>query len=172
MKELGVETYCPSDQQEWRNWLEDNHNHKDAVWLIMHKKESSTPNLSWEEAVEVALCFGWIDSTRRPIDSEKFKQYYSKRKAKSIWSRKNKEKVRDLIKDGLITEAGLKSIEIAKQNGSWTIMDTVENLEIPEDLDHEFSKRSESKDYFLSLNNSVRKTMLSWIVYSFLSSYT
>src|SRR5690606_10495074 len=128
MKE--AEEICPKNKNEWRKWLELNHIKKDAVWLIFYKKTSPKYNLSWSESVDESLCFGWIDSTKKTIDTERYKQYFTKRKAKSNWSKINKEKVKNLIDKGLITEAGLKSIEIAKENGSWTILDAVENLEI------------------------------------------
>ena len=164
MKEKGIKIFYPSNKNEWRIWLEKNHKTEDAVWLIMHKKGFATHNLTWEEAVDVALCFGWIDSTRKPIDNVKFKQYYSRRKGNSIWSKINKQKIETLIETGQMTEAGLQCVEIAKQNGSWTILDAIENLEIPAEMEQEFSKRPGSRDYFLSLSMSVRKAMLSWIV--------
>jgi uncharacterized protein YdeI (YjbR/CyaY-like superfamily) len=162
MKE--AEDYCPNDRKEWRTWLELNHNNKEAVWLIFYKKKSPKYNLSWSESVDEALCFGWIDSTKRSIDSEKYKQYFTKRKAKSIWSKINKDKVRTLIDQGLMKEEGCKSIEIAKENGSWTILDTVEALVIPEDLKEEFANYKGSMEYFASQSNSVKKSLLHWIV--------
>lgn len=158
------ESFCPSDKEDWRNWLILNHKIKESVWLIIYKKKSDTPNLSWSEAVDEALCFGWIDSLKRPIDSEKYMQYFGKRKPKSTWSKINKEKVEKLIKSGLMTESGIKSIEIAKQNGSWTILDSVENLEIPSDLEHELNQSPGSKDFFKSLSKSIQKAMLYWII--------
>ena len=159
-----IENFCPSDKKDWRNWLEQNHKKKEAVWLIFYKKKSSTPNLSWSEAVDEALCFGWIDSVKKTIDSESYIQYFTRRKPNSTWSKINKDKIEKLMESGLMTEPGLKSIEIAKQNGSWTLLDSVENLEIPEDLEQEFKQYPESKDYFISLSKSVRKTMLGWVV--------
>ncbi|MCD6066899.1 MAG: hypothetical protein K0S33_1725 [Bacteroidetes bacterium] len=122
------------------------------------------PSISWSEAVDEALCFGWIDSTRKSLDDEKFMQFFSKRKAVSTWSKVNKEKVRQLIEQGLMTEAGLASIETAKQNGSWNILDGVEELTIPKDLEKEFKIHKGSKPFFLSLSKSVRKMILQWIV--------
>ena len=159
-----VEEYCPYNKKDWRKWLELNHNKKDAVWLILYKKKSPNHRLGWSESVDAALCFGWIDSTRRTIDSEKYKQYFSKRKAKSNWSKINKDKVKTLIDQGLMEKEGYKSIEIAKGNGSWTILDGVEALIIPEDLKKEFANYKGSKDYFDSLSKSVKKILLHWIV--------
>ncbi len=158
-----IETHCPNNQTDWRKWLESNHEKEDAIWLIFYKKKSPKHNLGWSEAVDEALCFGWIDSTKRAIDDEKYKQYFSKRKAKSNWSKVNKAKVKTLIDQGLMKEAGYKSIEIAKENGSWTILDGVEALTIPKDLSTEFTKHSGSKEFFNSLSNSDKKILLHWV---------
>lgn len=159
-----AEDYCPVDKKDWRKWLELNHDKKEGVWLIFHKKKSPGYNLSWSESVDEALCFGWIDSTKRVIDSTKYKQYFTKRKAKSNWSKINKDKVKALMDQGLMEAAGYKSIEIAKENGSWTILDDVENLVIPADLAAEFVHCKGSMEYFDSLSKSVRKILLYWIV--------
>lgn len=159
-----IETFYPSSQTDWREWLQENHLSKQSVWLIYYKKKSKTPSISWSEAVDEALCFGWIDSTARPIDDEKYMQFFTKRKAKSVWSKINKNKIEKLIEAGKMRQAGFESIEKAKQNGSWIILDTVEELIIPEDLEAAFSANKSSKDFFLSLSKSVRKAILYWLV--------
>ena len=115
-----IETFYPASRQEWRRWLKANHAKKQSVNLIMYRKESGVPTITWSEAVDEALCFGWIDSTRRPIENEKFKQLFSRRKPGSTWSKINKEKVKQLIEKGLMTKAGMDCIERAKQNGGKT----------------------------------------------------
>ncbi len=165
MKEKdGVETVCPQSRQEWRKWLMRNHRVKQSIWLIAYKKKSNVPSVVWSDAVDEALCFGWIDSVRKPVDHEKFIQLFSKRKANSGWSKINKQKVQRLIDEGLMAEAGLEVIERAKQNGSWSILDKVEELEIPRDLSKEFKARPGSRQYFLSLSKSSRKAILQWLV--------
>jgi len=159
-----VEKCCPYDKQDWRKWLELNHNKKEAVWLVFYKKKSPSYNLSWSESVDEALCFGWIDSVKKTIDTEKYKQYFSKRKAKSNWSKINKDKVQFLIEQGLMKEDGYKSIEIAKENGSWTILDEVEALITPEDLKEVFANYKGSMEYFDSLSKSVKKILLYWVI--------
>ena len=159
-----LEEYCPYDKKDWRNWLELNHHKKEAVWLIFYKKKSPKYNLSWSESVDEALCFGWIDSVKKTIDSETYKQYFSKRKAKSNWSKINKDKVKTLIEQGLMKEEGYKSIEIAKENGSWTILDEVEALVIPDDLKEGFTNFEGSMEFFDSLSKSVKKILLHWVV--------
>ncbi len=155
-----VETFYPESQAAWRQWLQENHVSKQSIWLIYYKKKANIPSLSWSNAVDEALCFGWIDSTAKPIDDQKYMQFFSKRKPNSVWSKVNKEKVSNLIIKGLMTEAGSKSIERAKQNGTWTILDEVEELIIPKDLDEAFDIHTGTKNYFLSLSKSVRKMML------------
>ena len=159
-----TEIFYPTSLTEWRKWLAKNHLSKQSVWLVFYAKSSKKPSITWSEAVDAALCFGWIDSKKIKIDNETSHQFFSKRKAQSTWSKINKEKVQQLIDGGLMTQAGLDSIEIAKQNGSWTILDEVEELIISKDLEKAFRKHKGSKDYFLSLSKSVRKMMLQWVV--------
>ena len=159
-----LETFCPSSQQEWREWLKEYHNSKQSVWLICYKKQTNIPTISWSDAVDEALCFGWIDSTRKTIDNDKFIQFFCKRKTNSAWSKINKEKTEKLIQNELMTPAGYKSIETAKQNGSWTILDEVEELLIPADLEKAFENYKDSKEFFLSLSKSAKKIILHWIV--------
>lgn len=161
---MEIESFYPSNGQQWRAWLQENHDKKQSVWLIRYKKKSGVPTISWSEAVDEALCYGWIDSTAKPIDEEKYMQFFSPRKARSTWSKVNKEKVRRLIENAKMTKAGLKCIEVAKQNGSWTILDEVEALIIPDDLEEAFKSKSGAKEFFLSLSKSVKKGILQWVV--------
>ncbi|MES2558284.1 MAG: YdeI/OmpD-associated family protein [Bacteroidota bacterium] len=158
------ETFCPTSSKDWRQWLKKNHRTKQSIWLLYHKKDSGIPSISHSEAVDEALCFGWIDSTRRSVDEHTFIQFFCKRKPKSVWSKINKAKIERLTEEGLIAPAGYESIETAKQNGSWAILDDVEELTIPRDLDKIFKTHKGSKDFFMSLSKSVRKAMLQWIV--------
>ena len=158
-----IEEYCPSDQKDWRKWLDLNHENKEAIWLTFYKKKSPNYNLSWSDSVDEALCFGWIDSTKRTIDNETYKQYFSKRKVKSNWSKINKDKVKTLIDQGLMTKNGYKSIETAKENGSWEYLDNIEALVIPIDLKEEFENHKGSFEYYDSLSKSVKKILLYWI---------
>ena len=164
MQEKDIETFCPTSQQDWRQWLKRNHKSKQSIWLLLYKKESNKPTIGWSEAVDEALCFGWVDSKRKPFDEEKFIQFFSRRKSKGTWSKINKEKVRQLSNKGLMTQAGFDSIEIAKENGSWTILDDVEELKIPKDLAKEFRTKPGSRHFLLSLSKSVRKSILQWLV--------
>ncbi|RZK42423.1 MAG: hypothetical protein EOO90_07355 [Pedobacter sp.] len=157
------ETFCPKNRTEWRDWLNKNSLGKQSVWLIYFKKSSQTPSISYSEAVDEALCFGWIDSTRKSLDEERFMQFFCKRKPNSGWSKINKGKIEVLTKQGLMTKAGQDSIETAKQNGSWTILDEVEELLIPQDLELAFLAKPGSADYFSGLSKSNKKMILQWI---------
>lgn len=164
MQKKEIETFYPTSQKAWRQWLKKHHRLKQSIWIIYYKKETNKPSLTWSKAVDEALCFGWIDSTVRSVDEEKFMQFFSKRKANSSWSKINKAKVERLIEQGLMTDAGLKTVEIAKQNSSWTILDSVEALTIPKDLAAALKSRPGSKKYFVSLSKSVQKSILQWVV--------
>lgn len=164
MPEKEIETFCPSNRQEWRQWLQENHQSKQSVWLVYYKKKTKIPSVTWSEVVDEALCFGWIDSTAKPIDAEKYMQFITRRKPKSVWSKINKDKVQRLIDEGMMMPAGHASIEIAKQNGSWSILDEAEALIIPPDLEKEFEAQPGSKDAFLSLSKSAQKALLYGLV--------
>ncbi|MDR6919575.1 YdeI/OmpD-associated family protein [Chryseobacterium sp. 2987] len=157
-------TVYVNTKTEWRQWLQENHQTEQSIWLVCNTKKSSLPTISWSELVDEALCFGWIDSTRKTIDESSFVQLFSKRKPNSTWSKINKGKIQRLIDSQMMTEAGYETIKTAKQNGSWTILDCVEDLTIPKDLDEAFKNYSGSEDYFLSLSKSMKKMLLQWIV--------
>ncbi|MES2828093.1 MAG: YdeI/OmpD-associated family protein [Bacteroidota bacterium] len=159
-----TEVFYPKTAAAWRKWLQKNHESKSSVWLVSHNKSSDKPTISWTDSVDVALCFGWIDSKKIKVDSETAHQFFSKRKDKGTWSKINKAKVEKLIESGLMTEAGLKSIETAKANGSWTILDEVEELLVPKDLETALLSFQGATDYFLNLSKSTRQAMLQWIV--------
>ncbi len=159
-----IETYCPKNRFQWRDWLEKNHQSTHAVWLVYYKTATKIPSLSWSEAVDEALCFGWIDSTKKTINDKRYMQYFSKRKPKSVWSRINKDKVDLLIQNKQMTKTGFESIAIAKQNGYWSIMDDVERLIIPKDLKTALDAHQYLLEHFLSLSQSKQKEKLVWIV--------
>lgn len=159
-----VETFCPKSQADWRKWLEKHHQSKQSVWLVYFRSSTKVASLSWSEAVDEALCFGWIDSTKKTIDEERYMQYFSKRKPNSTWSKINKEKVARLIQNNLMTKAGFDSIATAKQNGTWSLMDDVEKLIIPEDLSMALNENERAIAFFQSQSKSMKKSMLYWVV--------
>lgn len=164
MRNKEIETYCPKSPSDWRKWLEENHQSKQSVWLIYFKSSTKIPSLSWSEAVDEALCFGWIDSTKKTIDKDRYMQYFSKRKPSSTWSRINKEKIIRLTQNNFMKKAGLDSIETAKQNGTWVLMDDVENLIIPEDLKTALDQNESAMDFFQGQSKSIKKGILHWVV--------
>jgi uncharacterized protein YdeI (YjbR/CyaY-like superfamily) len=134
----GIGTFHARSRQEWREWLEENHQSEKSVWLIVYKKESNVPSVYYTEAVDEALCFGWIDSKPNKRDDRSYYQFFAKRNPKSNWSKVNKTRVEKLIAQNLMTAAGLKMVEIAKRTGTWTALNEVENIKIPDDLQKEF----------------------------------
>ncbi|MBR9918583.1 hypothetical protein GYB29_13120 [bacterium] len=163
MSKITEDVFCPNNEDEWRSWLKENHKSSTGIWLIVYKKGTKNENLSWSQAVDQALCFGWIDSVKHPIDNEKYKQFFGPRKAKSNWSKINKDKVARLDKEGLLHPAGKKSITIAKENGSWTFLDSVEALEVPTELQEQFDHHPKAAKFYDDLSKSKKKMVLYWI---------
>lgn len=148
---------------EWRAWLHDNHDSSTGVYLIFYKVSSEAESMRWEEAVNVAICYGWIDSTVKKIDDERRRQMFTPRKDKSVWSKLNKTYIEKLIADNLMHESGLRKIEIAKQNGSWESLDHVENHIMPEDLLLAFSQNKLALENYNNFSPSYRKSYLYWL---------
>lgn len=152
------------DRAEWRRWLADNHSDKNMVWVIIYKKGSKKKGLRYEEAVEEALCYGWIDSKMQSIDNERFRQRFSPRRKNSPWSKNNKDRAERMIKAGVMTEAGFKVIEEAKLNGWWDKAYTSkERLDIPEDLLKALKQNSEAWSNFKVFSNSAKLRYVYWI---------
>ena len=152
------------NRETWRNWLEKNHNQKESVWLILYKKGSDIESVQVEEAIEEALCFGWIDSKPNKRDDESYYLFFARRKEKSNWSRLNKTRVERLMADGKMAPAGLEMVKIAKSNGTWTALDGVENLEVPEDLLQAFEAYPKSAANFNAFPRSAKRGILEWIL--------
>jgi uncharacterized protein YdeI (YjbR/CyaY-like superfamily) len=149
--------------QEWRNWLHENHSKSKGIELVFYRVSSGFESMRWEDAVQVAICYGWIDSTVRRLDEERRKQTFTPRKDKSVWSKLNKNYIEKLTKENLMHESGLKKIETAKQNGSWTSLDHVEDHVIPEDLKAEFKTNPKAYENYLNFSPSYRKSYLYWL---------
>ncbi|WP_338873262.1 YdeI/OmpD-associated family protein [Spirosoma sp. SC4-14] len=156
-------TYAES-QAAWRQWLSANHAIEKNVWLIIHKKGSQTPSVTYDEAVDEALCFGWIDSAVRKGTDKYYYQFFARRNPKSNWSRVNKAKVEKLTQAGLMTEAGLAMVELAKQTGTWTALDELEEGVCPPDLQARLNANPTAKQYFDAFPRSVRRGILEWLL--------
>ena len=148
---------------EWLNWLHENHATSTRVLLVFYRVSSDFESMRWEEAVKVALCYGWIDSTVKKLDEERRQQLFTPRKDKSVWSKLNKSYIDELISNNLMHESGLKKINIAKQNGSWKSLDGVENLEIPKDLQQAFNANKIAFYNYEQFSKSYRKSYLYWL---------
>lgn len=123
-------------REEWRAWLEENHSEEKEIWLLYYKKHTGQPRIPYDDAVEEALCYGWIDSIVKRIDDETFMQKFTPRKVKSNWSDLNKKRVKELIEQGLMEKPGLEIIEIAKKNGSWNkVIESTVSFEMPQELE-------------------------------------
>lgn len=154
----------PQNRAEWRAWLEANHQRDEGVWLIRYKKAAGKPILPVDDAVEEALCFGWIDSLPRALDDERTMLYFAPRKDGSNWSRLNKIRVEKMIAAGLMTSVGMVKIEAARADGSWDALNDVENLVIPPDLEAAFARYPQSIENFEAFPPSVRRGILEWIL--------
>lgn len=153
----------PKSRAAWRAWLQKNHTQQESIWLVLAKKDSGLPSLSVEDAVEEALCFGWIDSVPNKVDDKRYKILLSPRKPKSNWSNVNKQRVARLIKAGLMTEPGMKMITLAKKTGTWNALNAIDKLTIPTDLESLFASNPKAATYFEAFPPSVKKGILEWI---------
>ncbi len=158
-----LEQVHPATRDEWRRWLAGHHATARGVQLVYARRGSGLPTISYDEAVEEALCFGWIDSTERKLDEQRYMQLFTPRKPKSSWSKSNKVRVARLVDDGLMTDAGMAKISAAKQDGSWTFLDSIEALEIPTDLAAAFARNSKARRNFEAFPPSSKKIILLWI---------
>ncbi|AWX43128.1 hypothetical protein HME9304_00115 [Flagellimonas maritima] len=163
MSNTTLEEHYFENDNEWRDWLHKNYTNTKGIYLIFYKIEHPKPSMRWEEAVRVALCYGWIDSTVKSLGDGKRRQYFCPRKPKSVWSSVNKNHIKELQKAGLMHENGLKSIEIAKKNGSWTALDDVENGVVPDDLQKAFDTNKTAWENYQAFTRGQRKSFLYWL---------
>lgn len=148
----------------WRGWLEANHPSATGVWAVTFRTGSGGPIVGYDQLVEEALCFGWVDSVGKKLDERQTMLRFSPRKPGSGWSRPNKERIARLERDGLIASAGAAVIEAAKADGSWTLLDDVENLVVPDDLTEAFARHPGSAERWEAFPRSARRAILEWIV--------
>jgi uncharacterized protein YdeI (YjbR/CyaY-like superfamily) len=151
-----------ADRATWRGWLEANHATAKGVWLVSWRRGHGTP-IDYGEAVEEALCFGWVDSRGEVLDERRSRLYFAPRKPSSGWSASNKERVDRLIRAGRMAPAGLAAIDRAKANGTWTVLDSVEQGIVPDDLATALAGRPPAAERFAGFTPSVRKQILAWI---------
>lgn len=154
----------PEDAAEWRAWLEQHHATAAAVWLVTWRKASGRPVIDYENHVRVALCFGWVDSKPRALDDHRTMLYYAPRRPGSAWSGPNKRRVAALEADGSMTAAGRAVVERARRDGSWTMLDDVEALVVPDDLQDAFAAHPGARERWDAFPPSARRAILEWIV--------
>ncbi len=150
----------PRSRKAWRTWLEKNHASSSGIWLVYAKKHTGIPSLSYDDAVEEALCFGWIDSLLHPIDDNLYKQIFTPRKEKSLWSALNRKRVERLAAGGLMTAAGIKLIDLAKKSGTWEAHAPSETLTIPAELKKALNANASAKKNWPTYTESQRKMFL------------
>jgi uncharacterized protein YdeI (YjbR/CyaY-like superfamily) len=150
-------------REQWRAWLADHHDTERGAWLVTWKQATGRPSLPYEEVIEEALCFGWVDSTARTLDEERSMLLMTPRKPTSTWARTNKERVERLLAAGLMQPAGIAAVETAKVNGSWSVLDSVEALEVPEDLAAALNAEPGARDAYEGFSPSNRKMILWWV---------
>jgi uncharacterized protein YdeI (YjbR/CyaY-like superfamily) len=143
--------------------LEQNHTRPDGVWLISFKKATGKPCVEYDEAVEEALCFGWVDSKPNKLDDERSMLWFAPRKPQTGWSKPNKERVARLIQAGLMAPAGLAKVAAAQQDGSWNALDAVEALELPPDLQQALAANTAAQQYWEAFPRSAKRGILEWI---------
>ncbi len=153
----------PETPSAWRAWLEANHDTSPGVELVQWRSQTGRSRLDYDDIVEEALCFGWVDSKARRLDDERAMITMTPRKPTSTWARTNKERVERLIADGRMTDAGLRAIEVARANGQWTFLDDVEDLVVPDDLTAALASRPVAAANFDAFPPSARKQILFWI---------
>lgn len=160
----GFQAISAENAADWRNWLSQNHASQPSVWLIIFHMDSPQSSVSYKEAVDEALCFGWVDSKPNKRDQESYYQYFAKRNPKSNWSKVNKEKVKNLLKANKMAAPGLEMVRIAKENGTWNALDAVERLEIPTDLALAFDTFPGAQKNFEAFPRSTKRGILEWIL--------
>ena len=158
-----LEQVLITSRAELRAWFEANADTSASIWLVTYRRASGKPAPSYDDIVEEALCFGWIDSTVRVRDEETAMLLLSSRKPRSTWAATNKARVERLIEDGRMTPRGLRAIEVARGNGSWELLDSVDRLEVPDDLAAALAAAPGARDFFHALPPGVRKQHLWWV---------
>ena len=151
-------------RQQWRAWLSRHHERPRGVWVVSWRKHTGRPAMTYEEQVLEALCFGWVDSTGKTLDADRSMLYFAPRRKGSGWARTNKERVASLEAAGLLAGPGRRAIEAAQADGSWTLLDDVEALVVPADLERAFDRHPGSREHWDTSTASSRKQVLGWIV--------
>lgn len=150
-----------ADRKEWTHWLKKNHGKSPGIWMRIAKKGAGLTSVSYHEAIESALCYGWIDGQRKACDESSYLQKFTPRGARSIWSKINREKIESLIERGEMQPAGLAAVESARNDGRWdAAYDSPKNAAVPEDFQAELEKNARARAFFDTLNSANRYAIL------------
>jgi uncharacterized protein YdeI (YjbR/CyaY-like superfamily) len=160
--DLPSDAFQPSSRAEWRRWLEENHATSKGVWLVSARRVEDR-RVAYEDVIQEALCFGWVDSQAKALDEQFGLLRFTPRKRGSGWARTNKERVELLRAAGLMTPAGEAVIDVAKADGSWSVLDGPEALEVPPDLAAALDADPPARAHFDAFPPSARKMILAWI---------
>jgi len=148
-------------QQDWERWLKEHHPNTDGIWLKIAKKETGIPSVSYSEALDSAICYGWIDGQKASFDDTYWLQKFTPRRPKSRWSKVNCDKATALINEGRMEPAGLLQVEFAKADGRWDVAyESQSKITIPDDFQSELDKNQKAKDFFSTLNSINRYAIL------------
>ncbi len=157
-------TLYVTTRQQWRKWLEENHVTQNEIWLIYYKKHTGKPRISYEDAVEEAICFGWIDSLIKRIDDEKYMQKYTPRNDNSVWSEINRKRAEKMIEERKMTPAGLKKIDAAKKNGNWQkAYSSTRKIEMLPELERALKVNDTAWLNFNNFTDSYKNMYISWV---------
>ena len=160
----GVQTAYAPDPVAWRGWLADNHNTAKSVWLVIFRKNGPTPSVTYDEAVDEALCYGWIDSSVAKRDSDSYYQFFARRNSKSNWSRVNKLKIEKLVAANRMAPAGSAMVELATETGTWDALNDVEDLIAPPNLQIAFAENPVAETNFNQFPRSAKRGILEWLL--------
>ena len=159
----GKDVLTPASRADWRSWLASNHDRQEGLWIVYRKKSSSLDGPVYDDLVEEALCFGWIDSRSRRVDDDRVMQWFSPRRKGGLWSALNKDRIERLVGEGLMTEVGQATIDEAKADGSWSQADEVDALVVPSDLQAALDAAPAAKAAYRALADSAKRQYLWWI---------
>ena len=162
--DAGVPRVHAETRAEWRAWLAAHHADATGAWLVSWRSGAGRQSVGYEDSVREALCFGWVDSKGLKLDEERTMLYFAPRRSRSGWARTNKQRVEQLRAEGLMTDAGEAVIAEAEANGSWSLLDEVENLTGPADLQEALDAQPPAEQHWQEFPRSARRAILEWIV--------
>lgn len=162
----GIHTLVVENRAAWRAWLSTNHANETEIWVVYYKKATGKTSIGYNDSVEEALCFGWVDSLIKKIDERKYARKFTPRKFNSKWSESNIERVEKLIAAGLMTESGLALVAAAKHSGNWDNPVTAPkfSLELPLEFAAALAKNNQAQEYFGELAKTYKKQYIGWII--------